>query len=350
MKKYFITALCTTSLFILIGCGSDSKADPSEENSGETATLSISYESTECDVNRGVVSHYHIHAVDSKSHLPLENIPVSVSLINGVKEFNDEKVHKGTGVISKSTDGDGLIFSDSTVDFQTTRVQEGDNLIVFPSTYRTNIAYLGGWNINEVSNTLTLNGNYKNIPEVNSLTYIVGNEERLLGGEYGEIGELATAHVEIIDNETNADGYVYFDIVYDFILAGHTVSVEAHGDKYGERAGIAEKIFLRLDGDNFTAYDQIVPNSMEGIQYVWMNLRINPSCSGDFALMNVPIDPRSFTAEPIEHCHVDVTQTGTETDGYGNVLVAVQTDGNSTDAPDCTVKWNGGPASLRFEY
>jgi len=349
MNKYFISIVSIITTLFLSGCGSNSKADsPLVGGEGEASTLSIVYENTECDAARGIVSHYHIHAVDLKSNLPIENIPLSFSLINGVKEINGNKVQYGSGILYAS--GNKYSFRDDTVNFATTNVSEGDNLIIFPSRGRSDISYIGGWGITDISTNLSLAGEYLNIPsEVNSLTYIIGNEERLLGGEYGGIGELATAHIEIVDNETDENGYVQFDVVYDFALAGHTVSIEAHGNDRGRRVGVSSTISLRLDGDNFYANPVSVSND-GNLQYARMHLRIQPSCSGDVPLVDVPVNPRSFTVEPVESCRIDYDNTSTEADGYGNVYVAVLTDGNVTAAADCTVSWNGGPGSLYYEY
>jgi len=357
MKKYFLGIMSIVSIFSIIGCGSNSKLDYSDYNDTsdidikqQTASLSISYETTECDAARGLVSHFHIHAVDLKSNLPVENIPVSVSLVNGVKVYNNEIVHMASGALGRLDNNGSYTFSDKGIFFLETDVEVNDNLIIFPSENRTNIAYLGGWNINDVSEQLLLDGNYTNIPVIDKLTYIIGNEERLLGGDNGSIGDLATAHIELVDTETDVNGYAYFDIVYDFVLAGHTVSVEAHGKHRGKRVGIAEKIFLRMENDAFIANEKKVPNNRLGTRYVTMSLRINPSCSGDYALMDTPVSPQSFEVEPADHCRIDYGKTEDHTDGHGTLVVAVQTDGNVTAAADCTVSWNGGPGSLYYEY
>ena len=312
---------------------------------GRLTTLSVSYEDSECDVKKGQIGHYHVHAVDRKSNLPVVGIPISFSLVNGVIEFNGDKVHKASGTINNTKP---IVFKDVNIDYGNTNIEVGDNLIIFPSEEKTDVTYLGGWNIDSISNILTLGGSYTNLVSENNLTYIIGNEERVLGGSNGNIGTLTVAHVETVESETNNDGYAYFDIISDFMLAGHTVSVEAHGDENGKRIGISKKIFIRLDGDDFSANDITVSNDQNRTLNVTMHLKINPSCSGDQPLVDVPVSPRSFETEPTEHCKI--VGADTSTDDSGNISVSIQTDGNATAASSCTVKWQGGPSSLGYEY
>ena len=314
---------------------------------GRATTLSISYEGSECIKERGIVGHYHVHAVDRFSRLPIVNIPVRISLINGIEIINNEKVQIRKGSINNY---DPIEFYDSSVNFATqTNLKNGDNLIIFPSQGRTDASYIGGWDIASVGESLTFRNYYNNLVTETSLTYIVGNEERFFGGEYGEGGESAVAHVEQNDI-TDENGYVNFNIVSDFTLAGHTVSVEAHGNEDGNRIGVAQKIFIRLPGDDFSASEVTVPNDHNTTRKVTMHLTINPECTGNQWLMETPVNPKSFNAEPTEHCKIVVAETERSTNEKGNIKVAVKTDGNETAALQCTISWNGGPGSLMFEY
>lgn len=315
---------------------------------GRATTLSIVYETSECDDKRGLIGHYHVHAVDRFSRLPLVGIPVKVSLVNGVREISGEKLQKSGGNIRNTTP---VSFYDNTINFDTqTNILEGDNLIIFPTENKTDISYLGGWNIDSVGQELTLDGEYTNLINATNLTYIVGNEERLLGGEDGEVGILANAHVEMIESVTDTQGYAYFDIVFDPALAGHTVSVEAHGDEDGKRVGIAQKEFLRLDGE-FTAPETVIEND-GSTQTFDIPISIQPSCMGEQALIDTPIDFDSFTIEPQAHCDI-VKAAPFETDQFGNVSVTVSTDGNTTATggqDECTLTWEADASSLGYEY
>jgi hypothetical protein len=322
---------------------------PSE---GRPTTLSISYRSTECK-DESIIGYYSVHAVDRFGRPPIVPIPVRVSLVNGIIVINNEIIQKSTGHIVYTNPSDvtsAITFSDANVNFSATNVKAGDNLIIFPSQGRTHVSYIGGWDIKSVNDILQLNEQYNNLVQDSSLTYMIGNEERLLGGENGEAGRLAVAHVEP-DYTTDNNGFAYFEINFDPILAGHTVTVEAHGNEDGHRVGVAQKVALRWD--KFTAPETKVSNSGgEEIAYVPITIDLS-GCTGNQPLIDVPINPNSFQVSPTQHCEIDEDNSIFKTDGYGRVKIAVQTDGNTTDtggADDCTIKWDGGITSLLYEY
>ena len=316
-----------------------------DDPDGRATTLSIAYENSTCDEKRGIIGHYHVHAVDRKSNLPLVGIPVEFSLVNGVVVINNTEVQKAKGNIY---DTDPVTFIDHSINFLTqTKVKSGDNLIIFPSEDKTDASYLGGWDIKTIGENLTFSEHYLNLLDTAELTYIVGNEQRLLGGENGEVGTLANAHVEAVESTTDAEGYAYFDIVSDMILAGHTVTIEAHGDENGNRVGVSQKVFLRLDGDDFSTSPTEVPNSQD-IKEVRIPLTINPTCSGSQPLIDVPVASNSFTITPAENCAI--VGGDFHTDSSGTVTLFVDMDGNTTVTENCTITWDGGPGSLRYEY
>ncbi len=223
----------------------------------------------------------------------------------------------------------------------------GDNLIIFPSEDKTDNSYLGGWDIKTVNENLTFSEHYLNLVDTTNLTYIIGNEERLLGGENGSIGTFANAHIEAVESTTDADGYAYFDIVSDMILVGHTVTIEAHGDENGDRIGVSQKVFLRLEGDDFSTSPTEIPNTA-GTRKVRVPLTIYPSCSGSQPLIDVPVAPNSFTITPTVNCAI--VGGDFHSDSSGTVTLSVRMDGNTTATETCTIEWDGGPGSLRYEY
>ena len=331
----------------------DLKSDiPSE---GRPTTLSISYRKTECK-DESIIGYYSVHAVDRFGRPPVVPIPVRVSLVNGIKIINNDIIQKGTGHIAYSNPSDissPIVFSDGSVDYAAqTEVKAGDNLIIFPSQGRTHVSYIGGWDIKTVSDILTLNEQYNNLVQDGSLTYMIGNEERLLGGRNGEAGRLAVAHVEP-DYTTDNNGFAYFEINFDPILAGHTVTVEAHGNEDGHRVGVAQKVALRWD--DFTAPDIKVSNS-GGTEVAYIPLTIDlqaQGCSGNQPLIDVPVNPNSFKVDPSKHCQIDKENSRFYSDAYGSVKIVVNTDGNISDTggtDDCTIKWDGGITSLLYEY
>ncbi|CAA6819457.1 MAG: Unknown protein [uncultured Sulfurovum sp.] len=318
--------------------------DANDGGDGRATTLSINYLTSTCDVNKGMIGHYNVHAVDERSNVPIVGMDVEVSLINGVKKLNGSAIQQASGSLQNTTP---FTFSDSSVNFASSGITANDNLIVFPTSGAYEIPYLGGWNINNVSNSLELFGNYNNINSINNLTYIIGNEKRILGGENGSVGVLTAAHIEVTDAITDSQGYASFDVVFDPRLSGHTVVIEAHGDENGQRYGIAKKTFLRLPGDDFNAPDVEIFNT-GGIRTVGVPITINPSCTGTEALIDVPISFSSFTVEPTENCAI--VGGDFHTNSGGVTSVEVLTDGNITASETCTISWEGGPQSLRYEY
>jgi hypothetical protein len=315
--------------------------DPNKSGNGRATTLSISYLTTECNKQRGIIGHYNIHAADPYSREPIVGMDVDFSLINGVTILNGRKVQKGSGTIYN---GSPIIFRDNKANFDT-RVAATDNLIIMPTQRASDINYMGGWSIAGVGKELQLYGTYNNIQSTKNLTYIIGNEQRLLGGNNGAIGIETVAHMEAVDSTTDRNGFAYFDIVFDPALGGHTVIIEAHGDEDGSRFGIAKKEFLRLD--DFSAPDVEIVNS-GGVQNVEIPISIEPGCIGNQHLIDVPINPSSFSVEPVKNC----TIVGGDflTNSGGNVKLEVLSDGNFTVSKKCTIRWKGGPQSLQYEY
>lgn len=310
---------------------------------GRATTLSISYLTTTCDEEKGIIEHYNVHAVDNLSRQPVVGIEVNFSLINGVKSFNGSKVQNAKGTLKNDS---SISFVDSTINFQSqTNIEANDNLIIFPSQEKKDIAYLGGWDINGVSSDLSLAGIYSNIVNTSDLTYIIGSEERILGGENGSVGIHTIAHVEEVDAQTDSNGFAYFDIVADPSLGGHTVTVEAHGEENGQRYGISKKEFLRTD--DFAAPDVVIRNS-GSIQSVTVPISIEPGCVGNQPLIDVPVSSNSFNAEPVKNCAV--VGGNFHTDSSGSVSVLVASDGNITASDTCTLSWIGGAQSLGYEY
>lgn len=318
--------------------------DANNGGDGRATTLSINYLTSTCDADKGMIGHYNVHAVDERSNVPIVGMDVEVSLINGVQKLKGNAIQQATGTLQNTTP---FTFEDSRLNFASSGITADDNLIVFPTSGAYEIPYLGGWNINGVSKGLALSGSYNNINTIHNLTYIIGNEKRILGGENGSVGLLTAAHIEVTEAITDSQGFASFDVVFDPRLSGHTVVIEAHGDENGRRYGIAKKTFLRLPGDNFSASDIEIFNT-GGVHTVGVPIAINPSCTGQEALIDVPISSSSFTVEPSKNCAI--VGGDFHTNSSGVTSVEVFTDGNITASETCTLSWEGGPQSLGYEY
>ncbi len=298
-----------------------------------------------------MVNYYAVHAVDEDSQRAIVGMNIKMSLINAVKEINGNKIQNVTGTIESSDPihfvDNGANFLDSAL-FPSQRVAPHDNLIIFPSEGKIDSSYLGGWKINTVSsNTLTLEGKYPNLENTEDLTYIIGDERRLLGRN------IAVADVQQIDLESITDEYgmAYFKVTFDPELAGHTVSLEAHGtDIDNNRVGISRIVTFRWD--DFSGGPISTTNS-GGVKMVPMTLSVvRPDASSDH-LIDVDIVHSSFTVEKSPHCSLDEAQSNFHTDAGGQVILAINTDGNTsaTGGEDkCTIEWDGGAGSIYFEY
>ncbi|MEA1879708.1 MAG: hypothetical protein U9N11_03575 [Campylobacterota bacterium] len=316
--------------------------DANNGGDGRATTLSINYLTTTCDADKGIVGHYNVHAVDERSNVPIVGMDVEVSLINGVKKLKGDAIQRASGNLKNTTP---LTFEDPGLNFASSGITANDNLIIFPTSGAHEIPYLGGWNINSASNSLALFGNYNNINNINNLTYIIGNEKRILGGGNGSVGVLTTAHIQVTDPVTDSQGFAHFDIVFDSALGGHTVVIEAHGDEDGRRFGIAKKTFLRTS--DFVASPVVIPNS-GGEGLVPMYPKIVPGCVGNQSLREVPT--HNYSIKPSDHCYIISSKSDTYANENGYVSIYVVTDGNTTGSKDCTLSWKGGAGSLSAEY
>ena len=337
---------------MMISCGSNSKPDADDLAPG-TAAFSIAYASSSESAGK-IVGHYRVHAVDDQGK-PLSGLKLKMSLINGVKKIRNTKLQRARGNILSTTP---IRFNDLGVNFAQAGVGRGDTLIVLPSEGKTDISYLGDWTISNAGADLELKENSYHLETTENLTYIIGNEERLLGGENGNRGVIAVAHIQDVNKTfvTDEKGYTFFDVVFDPVLAAHTITVGVHTVN-GARRGAAKVIALR--GAEFPPVERTIINS-GGLVRIRMTLSIDPGNGGSEHLIGVDINPSSFTVEPIDSCTLNYKESNFHTDSGGGVILAINTlgktevaDGNKTKtegADTCTVKWNGSMSSIVYEY
>lgn len=341
----YIILLSIATLFLL-ACGSDSKVNADDILTDGNTLLSIVYKSTDTTEDGKMVGHYHVHAVDANSK-PISGLKLKMSLINGVKVIRNQKLQKTTGRIESSYP---IGFYDNNVNFETTGVKTGDSLIVLPTSGKTNVTYLGDWKILGVGAGLQLKETSYHLENTEGLTYIIGNEQRLLGATNGGRGVVSVAHIEEVNTTTDAKGFTNFDVIFDPILAGHTVTIGVHTE--GNRWGASDVVTLR--GGEFTASPVTVANT--GHTYpVSMRLLIN----GTEDLIGLDISPNSFSVEPTDSCSIDTAGSDFHTDKGGYVRLSIKTKGVSVDvngtkedseSEECTVSWAGGAGSIYYEY
>lgn len=353
MKKQILhyAILCLSGL-VLISCGSNSKPDADDLAPGTTG-FSIAYASSSESAGK-IIGHYRVHAVDDQGK-PLSGLKLKMSLINGVKEIRNTKLQRARGNILST---EPIRFNDVGVNFSQLGVSRGDTLIVLPSEGKTDISYLGDWTIANAGAELDLQEHSYHLETTENLTYIIGNEKRLLGGQNGDRGVIAVAHIQDVNNTfvTDEKGYTFFDVVFDPVLAAHTITVGIHTVN-GTRRGAAKVIGLR--GAEFPPVEMTILNSGDTVR-VPMTLSIDPGNGGSEHLIDVDVSPASFTVEPIDSCALNYEESNFHTDSGGRVILVVKTlgkkeavDGNNTTtegADTCIIKWNGGVSSTYLEY
>ena len=140
MKRKIINSfILATSVLFLTACGSNSKSNVEDGVASGTTSLSIVYESSEYDATKGLIGHYHVHAVDENGK-PISGLNITPSVINGVKEIRNQKVQYSAGTILSTTP---ITFNDNGINFSQTGVTLNDTLMILPSSGKVNNSYVG---------------------------------------------------------------------------------------------------------------------------------------------------------------------------------------------------------------
>ena len=311
-----------------------------------------------------LINYYAVHAVNEDGNRPVIGLPITMTLINGVKTLNGSKLKVGMGAIKS---GDNIQFMDTSVNFIAEDIEDRDKLIIIPSERKIDPSYLGGWNIDAVyEHTLDLNGMYSNIKDEERLSYLIGNERRLLGRN------IVVADVQAIDLESITDEYgmAYFKVTYDPEMIGHTITLEAHS-KNENRVGISRIVkpvaYTRIM--DFKSKGREVENSgSDEIALVKLYIAVDtavyrvPGLSDTdtinlYPLIDLDIDPNSFFVNSDDnstlHCTIDKEKSDFHVSENGSVSLVIQTDGNtsSTGGVDtCSVVWEGSEEALGYDY
>ena len=329
-NKMFYTFVLLVSSLVLSSCGSNSKADDGSSGVVGSVGLSIAYISTEYDDARGFIDHYRAHATDANGK-PISGLSLEKSIINGVKKIRNTELQINTGGIESSTP---INFFDSGIDFSQTSVRVGDKLIVVPSSGKTDPSYLGDWTIRSVGASLTLSEGSFNLENTDGLTYIIGNEQRFLGDSGS--GRIATAHIETPANTstTDADGFSYFDVVYDPVLGRHTVTLGVHTS--GDRKSAGKVADLR-GGDITAGTFSFVTSG--GIHSVYKTVFITFGGGASEHFIDQTINPNSIIVEPAKNCRLNSASSDLHTNGGGGIRIVIDTqlDINATEPLECTI-------------
>lgn len=350
-----------TTLSIVFGYrpSKDGMTDPS--TTSDNPGTGDYHETAEWDQEGSkIINYYAVHAVNEDGNRPIVGVPISMSLINNAKEISSGvKLKTGSGAIKS---GDPVQFNDTSVNFLTAGIESRDKLIIIPSEGRTDPSYLGGWNINEVhDHSLDVAGLYTNIKDQGGLSYLIGNERRLLGRN------IVTADVQEIDLESITDEYgmAYFKVTYDPELVGHTITLEAHTES-DMRVGVS-KIVKPVANNSIMEYigkGSSVENS--GVdEKVTMKLyfKVDSTVYRDktpdsdtaalYPIADLDIDPNSFSTDSAVHCTIDESASDFHVTNEGTVQLVVQTDGNTSltgGVDKCSPVWTGNEEALGYDY
>jgi len=309
----------------------------------KTTALSLVYMSTIAEDSTGkIINRYRVHAVDNHSNQPRVGIPVTMSLINQAKIQQNNDDANGTILDNNFTFTDNKYSSFSKIDSE-------DTLIILPTEDRLDAAYLGGWAIDSVldDKTLQLFDKDLNVSTTDQLQYIIGDEVRLVGDD------IAVADVINVDNEstTDEDGYIVFDVTFDPKLAGHTVTLEAHGDIDGQRVGVSTVTAFRYDNINAKSY--VIDDLYDETN---IKVTLQALINNTEPLSNLQLVPSSFhsnSSSTASSCLIKSSNYTTDDDG--NVVLYIDTteevdDNQEHVVTSCTISWDGGMNSIIREY
>ena len=307
--------------------------------SGPVTAISLFYvDSSENEVG-AFINTYTIHAVDKYANPAREGVMLSPSLINGVKLVETDS--SPTGQI---TAGTPVTFEDSTKNFDAAGITMEDRLIIVPNSARYAQSYLGGWSIEDVTeSSLTLSEAYFSATADN-LSYVIGNEKRYIlerGNYVADIKGTAGSYV------TDANGNVQFDVTFDPILAGHTVTIAAHSYD-GNRTGVAQVAGLRWG--HYSSTTKTVPN--DGSDHnVTLQLGIsNSSDEPKELLVDVEIVPEGIVSNSSQ-CDLNLSAANDlHTDANGQITVQIYTLATDPAVTECEITWSKSNSHIYMEY
>ncbi len=202
--------------------------------SGAISSMSIFHNKNGFDVDTGLHEDYYtIHAVDRYGNPVSAGTALHPSLINQPKSA----VQVGTGRME--TPGKLIDASFSGV------IDGEDRVIILPSAGKLDKYYLGDWSIKSHTNTSVSFDETFSGTNTDDLTYIVGNEKRIIINNNIEQEALADISSPTGSYLTDDQGNVQFVVKYDPALKGEYFYVAANADSNGKRIGTAlESIFF----------------------------------------------------------------------------------------------------------
>ena len=316
--------------------------------SGEVTAMSIFYMGSSEDGVGQFINTYTIHAVDKYGNPAREGVMLHPSLINGTNKIDPRvSVYGERGTIKQDN-----TFKDTTGNFYAANVDESDRLVIVPNSSKYDPSYLGNWTLESVSSTeLTLSEEYYGSDE-SSLSYVIGNESRYINGYGVAVADIAT---KAGGYKTDENGNVQFDVTFDPILAGRTVTIAAHAYD-GNRTGVA-----KIEGLRWGHYNS--SSKLLRIDGEDHNVTLSVGISNT---ANEPLEPLvnmelSHTGIVSTSAQCDINSAATDkinsntsgkivTNKNGEFTVVISTFANTGDDEECTIEWNKSNASIYREY
>ncbi len=307
--------------------------------SGPVSALSLVYVHTIYDKEKGLFEdRWNIHAVDKYANPAREGISLYPTLINGYKHIG-----YAAGSIVAS---DPANFTDTSAPFGAVDVNPpyNDRLIIMPQSIPEKIdkSYLGDWTISRVvdSSTLELEDIYAG-PDDSQLKYIIGSEKRALA-DVISIADIKSAEPSGT-YKTDANGNVRFDVTYDPMLVGHTLTLSAKTYNGTVRSGTAIRTSFR--GEGYSVNSKKIDND-GNTHVVTLSISINPN--GE-PLVGVELVPDSITTDSGQ-CTLNPASVPIRTNNNGSFTVLIDTAGDINKAKECTISWEATNSSIYYEY
>jgi len=308
--------------------------------SGPVTSLSLFFNSSSSDsTTNEYVNLYTIHAVDKYGNPAREGIVLQPSVINGTKVIRSRRK---TGKIVQGDPNKDMFVDQTIPDFLDVNITSKDIMIITPNDERYDKIYIGKWSIDRVSSSvqLILSEDYTGAT-TDKLTYVIGNSLRYFNN-YG------VATVDIRDKDgngykTDENGNVIFELKFDPVLAGHTVTIAANAYSQDSKIGVSKITPLRWDKYSSTSAKVDNDGKSHNVKlYLYVG-------DGIENLIDVDIVPESISIDSAQ-CSLDQNNSDFHTDSNGAINLVINTIGNSDKAKECKVTWSNSPNGIYQEY
>ena len=263
---------------------------------------------------------YTIHAVDRYNNPVNTGQSIYVGAINGIKNYSTNEEGSISTVLATGT------MFDLNRDLNSS-VQVGDSLVVLSGQHSYDPSYMGGWNIEQYSDStdsLILAENYSGA-STDKLNYAIGGSMRPIGCGLNTVS-LIDIDAENGEYTISEDGTATVRLQYDPLMVGRDVFLFANSAVDGSRVGVSTKHTLTGTG----VYGEATCDGKVSPCTISFSVGLNDS--GYYVLNNnIP-----HIGVSSGECNVTVLERNTGCSGMVKVFVEVP---GETD--NCTVSASG---------